>query len=168
MLQADIVLHSPEEKVLEAFDFEGKDMDDITEEIFEFFGEEWDEYSHSLTNLVGFSDSWNATPSRRYLDDIAAAVALMTKHDLPAEVACDIVVDQGADYAVSWHEDNFLGTETGNMGDIAQQWFEDCGDVPNHHLAQYIDWERVERDLFLGGDWTYYEDRGERYVYSSH
>lgn len=167
MLQADIVLHSPEEKVFEAFDFEGKDMDDITGELEEFFGEDWEEYNHHLTNLVGLSDSWGRRAKEISMEDVVTAWFLVTKHGLPADIACDIVDDHGADYAVSWHEDNFLGTEVGNMGDLAQQWFEDCGDVPNHHLSQYIDWELVERDLFLGGDWTYYESRGERYVYSS-
>lgn len=125
-----------------------------------------DDVSWKLVSLQETYDSELIRPYRNFdAEELAILNALMTEAALPLEVAKDLVQDYGAENVLEHHRENFVGsTYVHRVGELAEQYFEDLGEIPKGFLGQHIDWESAENELCMS-DWCYYEHKGVRYVY---
>lgn len=125
--------------------------------------------------VVALRETADSEALRPYMnldaEELAIIEALISLSDrpLPLEVAKDLVQDyggfNGGFNALEHHRENFVGsTYIHRVGELAEQYFEDLGEIPKGFLGQHIDWESAENELCMS-DWCYYEHKGVRYVY---
>lgn len=146
-----------------------QDADDIKAEIEEMLrgspeaiAESW--AIHDYEQFYGAGDYLGEHPN---LEDVTTAAELITEHgELAGLVIAHFCGD--IDEAKRALEEMYSG-EYDSLADYAEELSEgSIGDIPEH-IARYIDYESMGRDMELGGDvFTLTTDDGKVHVFWNH
>lgn len=135
-------------------DCEGKDADDIQQEIADMLAaspepgaEEW-----AIHDYCGIPSSFGEHPD---LEKLAEYVAMVEEHGEAWDAYCEWM----GNYATPEHFADCYRGEYKSPEDFAEEFHEEMGSlaaVPEN-LRYYIDWKGVARDMYLGGDFYFAE-----------
>lgn len=102
---------------------------------------------------------------------VAALAKAIEEH---GEIFAHFYQDQNSDVeqALSDFSDNYNG-EWDSLADYVENYWEDCGEFKGDektwwHPTNYIDWERMAKDLELSGDVFTIEHDGKVHVFNNH
>jgi antirestriction protein len=141
------------------------DGDDIRYEVDEMLAqspapgaEEWAIHDH---------EGWPVSVSESHdFDELAALAELLDDYDEDViRAACDVSDDETAEELRGTIEDRYCGAFD-REGDYAEEFATGCYDIPEH-LQYYIDYEKMERDLELGGDISRIEINGVFHIFTN-
>ncbi len=116
--------------------------------------EEWAIHDFDLPAGIRCSE-WASSEELQSILDTLAAIKEHGEDVIEAANHCEIPLDQ--------IENRYEGTHK-SISDWAHDFYEQCGSIPESHLADYIDWESVARDEYYNGSITYHEVSFEEVV----
>ncbi len=127
----------------EWIDLDGKDEDQVQEDIQAILksspipnAEEW-----HICDSEGFGKF--EVKRHHDIEELVKVVSLIEEHGEPFKALLSYHND--VDYAEKVMGDGYRG-EYESTADYAQELTEECSEIPEH-LAPYIDWERMARDM---------------------
>ena len=116
--------------------------------------EEWAIHDFELPAGIKCSE-WASSEELQDILDTLAAIEEYGEAVIEAANHCEVPIEQISGRYEGTHK---------SISDWAYDFYEQCGSIPEGHLANYIDWESVARDEYYNGSITYHEVSFEEVV----